>query len=349
MRDIKSLPIGSKPTTLRMKVQRLKCRDCGCDQQERIHFTTGKRHYTHRLARFVIGLLTIMTIKAAAEYLGLTWDTVKDIHKHYLKMHYSKIDISGVKRIGIDEFAVRKGHVYKTIVVDLDTGQIIYVGDGKGADALDGFWKQVEKWKPQIECVATDLSAAFISSVMKNLPEAKHVFDHFHVQKLAAEAVDEVRRVVYNQEKDELKRKIIKGNRWLLLYHGEDIFDKYEQRLQNVLNLNTPITKAYYLKEYLRQVWMQPNKWYAGRVLDDWVSQARQSKVPQLIKLSNTLMAYRTGILAWYDYHISTGKVEGTNNKIKVLKRTAYGYRDDDYFVLKLFALHDAKITSFVG
>jgi transposase len=295
-------------------------------------------------------LLKIASIKSVAEYLHLTWDTVKDIHKRRLRYRYGNPDIRDVKNIGIDEFAVRKGHVYKTIVVDLKSGRIIYVGDGKGADALEGFWKRIGRKGIDIKYVATDLSAAFISSVYENCPNAVHVFDHFHVVKLMNEKLDEIRRVQYNMEKDINKRKVLKGTRYLLLSNGEDIFDKeYKTRLDNALDMNKPLSQAYYLKEQLREIWTQINKEEAEKVMLDWIRQAQESKVQQLVKMAATIMAHRTSILAWYDCHISTGKVEGINNKIKVMKRTAYGFRDEHYFKLRLYALHDCRITRNVG
>ena len=113
--------------------------------------------------------------------------------------------------------------------------------------------------------------------------------------------------------------------------------------------MNEPLSKAYYLKEQLRQIWMQPVKAMGESVFDDWVRQAEQSKIPQLQKMAVTMRAYKAGILAWYDCHLSTGKVEGINNKIKVMKRNAYGFRDDRYFTLRLYALHDCRITRNVG
>lgn len=240
--------------------------------------------------------------------------------------------------------------MYKTIVVDLKSGRILYVGNGKGADALDGFWKRIRRKGVDIKYIATDLSAAFISSVYENCPNAVHVFDHFHVVKLMNEKLDEIRRVQYHMEKDINKRKVLKGTRYLLLSNGADIFDKeYKTRLDNALDMNKPLSQAYYLKEQLREIWMQVNKDDAERVMSDWVKQARESKVPQLVKMAATVTAHRTGILAWYDCHISTGKIEGINNKIKVMKRTAYGFRDERYFELRLYALHDCRITRNVG
>ena len=114
----------------------------------------------------------------------------------------------------------------------------------------------------------------------------------------------------------------MKGTRYLPLCNGADVFDgQYRTRLGNTLDMNKPVSLAYYLKGQLREIWMQPNKQTAEKVMLDSVKQAQESKVPQLMKMTVTIMAYRTGILAWYDCPISTGKVEGTNNKIKVMKR----------------------------
>ena len=144
--------------------------------------------------------------------------------------------------------------------------------------------------------------------------------------------------------------KVLKGTRYLLLGNGADIFDKqHKTRLDNALAMNEPLSKAYYLKEQLRQIWVQPVKAMGESVFDDWVRQAEQSKIPQLQKKAVTMRAYKAGILAWYDCHLSTGKVEGINNKIKVMKRNAYGFRDDRYFTLRLYALHDCRITRNVG
>ena len=350
LRDFVGLPIGGKRVTIRMKVQRYKCKECDFDQQEKIPFATNSCSYTHRFAKYVVDLLRGMTLQDVSNHLSVSWDTVKEIHSSYLKRHYSPPSLDGVENIGIDEFAVRKGHVYKTIVVDLDSGRIIYVGDGKGSEALKKFWRKVKRKNIKIKHVATDLSAAFIASVMENCPDAVHVFDHFHVVKLMNEKLDDIRRKVYSMEKDINKRKVLKGTRYLLLGNGADIFDKqHKTRLENALAMNEPLSKAYYLKEQLRQIWSQTTKAMAEKVLDDWVRQAEQSKVTQLQKMAVTVKTYKKGILAWYDCHLSTGKVEGINNKIKVMKRNAYGFRDEKYFTLRLYALHDCRITRNVG
>ena len=347
-RKVHNLPIGSKRTYLSLTIQRYQCKDCGKVFQADIPFTHGNVSYTYRFARYVIDLLRLgATITDVAKHLGVGWDMVKDIHKEYLKKKYSSPDIKDVKRIGIDEFAVRKGHVYKTIVVDLDTGRIIYVGDGKGSDSLIGFWKRIKRLKIKIELVTSDMSAAYISSVSENAPDAIHVYDKFHVVELVNDAVDKVRRGVWHQETDLEKRKLIKGTRWMLLSKNLDKFDDAsKKRFDNILKTNEPLFKAYYLKEDLDQIWQQPTKEEGETQLKYWCKQAQESKLPAMMKAANTLMAKRTGILAWYDCKTTNAILEGTNNKVKVLKRKAYGYRDDEYFKLLLLGMKDETIKA---
>ena len=174
-----------------------------------------------------------------------------------------------------------------------------------GGESLK-FWPKLKRSGAKIESVSSDMSAAFISAIKKNQTDTIHVFDHFHVQKLAGEALDKVRRDVYNQEKDLEKRKVIKGTRWLLLRRDKDIFSEdKKQRLDNVIKMNESLSKAYILNEYLQEVWKQNSYKEGEAVLDDWIRQARESKVSTLVKLGNSIAAYRTGILAYYNCRTS--------------------------------------------
>ena len=341
-RRFRSVPIGSRPVVLEMRVQRLECKECGAIQQERIHFVRGKERYTHRMKQFVLDLCRIGTIADVSKLVRMSWDTVKDILKSELGFRYSRPDLSDLRHIGIDEFAVAKGHVYMTIVVDLDTGRIVYVGNGRGADALDGLWPKLKRAGCVIEAVSSDLSEAYISALKNHLPEAVRVYDHFHIIKLMNDKLDKVRRDTYNQETDESRRRLIKGHRWLLLANGDNLSPKAEERLSKALDINRPLATAYYLKESLRRVWWQDNKHDAAVVLDDWIEQAHESGLKPMETVADTFRKHRDGILAWYDFHITNGKLEGINNRIKTMKRQAYGYRDMDFFKLKLLSLHDS-------
>lgn len=220
--------------------------------------------------------------------------------------------------------------------MDLLTGRIVYVGDGNGKNALDVFWERLGDKVGSIKAV--DMSGAFKIAVIEHLPNVSPVIDHFHVVKLMNEKIDQLRRQLVYVEKDVNKSKSIKGTRLLLLKNGRDVFDsEFKTRLDNALNLNQPLLTEYYLKEELREIWNQLDKKKAEEVLDEWVRQVRDSKIQPFVKMSNTLMTDKPFILAWYNHPISNGPTEGTNNKIKVLKRQAYGYRNDEF----LYALHD--------
>jgi transposase len=198
--------------------------------------------------------------------------------------------------------------------------------------------------------VATDLSPAYIGAVIENLPKAKLVFDHFHVVKLMNEHITSIRRNLYHEITDVLQKQALKGVRWILLKNPENLNEKHDekQRLEEALRLNEPLATAYYMKEDLRQIWSQPDQQTAATILDGWIKTAMNSGLAPLVKMGKTLQVHRYGILNWYDHPISSGPMEGTNNKIKTLKRHAYGFRDLEFFKLRILAIHEARYA-FTG
>ncbi len=189
------------------------------------------------------------------------------------------------------------------------------------------------------------MSNAYALAVHENLPDAVLVNDRFHVVKKYNEMLTELRRVLHREATTKLEKKILKGTRWLLLMRMDNLEDRRRepQRLLRALKLNESLATAYYLKDDLNQFWEQPNKLAAIWFLDSWIADAQNSGIALLMKFAKSLASHRNGLLAWYDYPISTGPLEGTNNKIKTLTRQAYGYRDFEFFRLKLFALHNSR------
>eukprot|EP00362_Geleiidae_sp_MMETSP1317_P001835 CAMPEP_0201284034 /NCGR_PEP_ID=MMETSP1317-20130820/58724_1 /ASSEMBLY_ACC=CAM_ASM_000770 /TAXON_ID=187299 /ORGANISM="Undescribed Undescribed, Strain Undescribed" /LENGTH=163 /DNA_ID=CAMNT_0047602405 /DNA_START=84 /DNA_END=572 /DNA_ORIENTATION=+ len=163
-----------------------------------------------------------MTIKDIANHLHISWDTIKEIQKAHLKRRYKKIKLKHVKRIAIDEISIGKGHQYLTIVMDLQTGRILHVGKGKGGEALETFWGKIKRSRAQIQAISIDMSPAYLSTVVKNLPNVPIVFDRFHVVKLFNEKLSDFRRALYNYLTDPEEQKLIKGTRWLLLKNPEN-------------------------------------------------------------------------------------------------------------------------------
>ena len=341
-RTFKGLPIGFRQVHISMEVQRVKCHCCGFIRQKHLSFAASKKHYTRAFERYVHTLSQLTTIKAIAENLKVSWDTVKEIQKQKLRRRYPKRNFTGLRKIAIDEFAVKKGHTYKTVVIDLDTGEIVYVGEGKDKNALEAFWAKLKKQNVTLEAVAIDMGPAYWSAVQDNQPQAAIIFDHFHIRKLINETLTNIRRGLYNQEEKTQVRDVLKGTRWLLLKNQENLTEEKNEyrRLNDALEMNKPLATAYYLKEELKLLWYQKSKEKAAHFLKQWTDKAFVSKIQQLKTFANTLLAHKRGILAWYDYPISTGPLEGLNNKIKTMKRQAYGYRDQEFFTLKLYALH---------
>jgi transposase len=344
-RWLQTIPLGLKPTFLLVKVPRVICFRCEHTRQVKVPFAEPRRTYTHAFERYALELSKFTTIQDAARHLDVSWDIIKDIQKRNLERRFGKPKLKNLKEIAIDEVAVGKGHKYFTLVLDLTSGAVVYVGEGKGVASLAAFWKRLRAARAKIRAVATDMGKPYIRAVRDHLPRAVHVFDHFHVVKLYNDKLGALRRDLYRQLSDQGQRQLLKGTRWLLLKNPENLDPRRNevQRLRAALRLNTPLTLAYYLKEDLRQIWQQPDKVTARQVLRDWIGRAKASRVPMLEQFARTMHDHRKGILAYYDYRISTGPLEGTNTKIQAMKRQAYGFRDHEFFKLKILAIHQAK------
>ena len=343
-RRFRSLPIGSRPTFVLFAIPRVACQACGVVRQVKVDFAEARRTYTKAFERYALELSRSMTILDVARHLGVSWDIIKDIQKRDLSHRYAKPKLKHLRQIAIDEIAVAKGHRYLTVVLDLESGAVVFVGDGKGGDALKPFWKRLRRCKAKIEAVAMDMSPAYHDAVSTYLPKATIVYDRFHVIKLFNDKLSNLRRWLYHRA-DDAHKKVLKGSRWLLLKAAENLDPERdeESRLEEALKLNKPLALAYYMKEDLRQFWDQPGKTFAGAFLTDWIRRAEASGVWMLKQMAKTLEAHRSGLLAYYDYRISTGPLEGTNNKIKTMKRQAYGFRDHEFFKLKILAIHETK------
>jgi transposase len=344
-RRFRSLPIGSRATFVDLPIPRVECQACGVVRQVEIPFADARRTYTCSFERYALELSRRMTIRDVAKHLGVSWDVIKEIQKRDLSRRYAKPKLKHLRHIAIDEIAIGKGHRYLTIVLDLESGAVVFVGDGKGADALKPFWKRLRSSKAKIQAVAMDMSAAYRGAVSTHLPEAKIVFDRFHVMKLFNEKLSDLRRALYHEATDVMQKKVLKGTRWLLLKGAENLDEERDEKtkLKEALALNQSLAVAYYLKEDLREFWEQPGKKFGTLFLDGWIKRAEASGIKILQQMAKTLAVHRSGLLAYYDVMITSGPMEGTNNKIKTMKRQAYGFRDKEFLKLKILAIHETR------
>lgn len=292
-----------------------------------------------------------MTIQDVVETFGLSWNSVAEMDLRRLKK-LSRPGLQQLKRLAIDEVYLGKLHKFVTVVLDLDRRAIVSVAKGRGAAGLTGFFSRLKRAGVTIQAVATDMAGGYIAAVIKHLQGAKLVFDHFHVVKLMNEKLTILRRELYHELKDKQQRDVLKGVRWLLLKNPENLKqdDRVDEpaRLKEALTLNEPLSQAYYLKDELRLFWKQTSKAKAEKFLTQWCRRADATGIRVLKTISKTLLGYRTGLLNWYDEPISTGPLEGINNKIGLLQRRAYGYRNYENLKQRLLTLHHAKF-SLVG
>lgn len=291
-----------------------------------------------------------MTVLDVARMLDVSWGFIKSIDKNHLERHYARPRLKDVEYIAIDEFAFEKGHQYMTVVLDFKTGHVLYIGEGRSAETLSPFWRRVNSSGAKIKAVAVDMWPAYIESIQRNQPQASIIFDRFHIVQKLNENLSNIRRELYRDEVEYNKRSVLKGTRWLLLKKQHNLIEekRERQRLEEALKMNRPLAMAYYLKEELSQIWSLNAIQEAKAFLGQWIAKAKASGIKLLDKFANTLLAHRSGIFNWFKHPISTSPLEGVNNKIKVLKRKAYGFHDKNYFKLKIMALHNNPTMKFI-
>ena len=340
-------PIGRKRCILDLLLHRVQC--CGCRHiwWPRLSFMLGKHGFVRSFALFALDMLKFMTIQDVASILGVGWDMIKNIHKLKLRRMYRTISVTKITTLGIDEFSIRKRHHYMTIFVDLASGRIVHAVEGTAKEKLLPFLRKLKKRTKSLKAIAMDMSRSFFWAVRDVLPNVDVVFDRFHIMALMNKAIDEIRRV-WQSQLDKAGQKTIKGSRFLLLRNYDSLHKADKSRLDTLLEINQPLALTHALKEQLRLLWQLPDRTSALSFLEAWYTDAISTGIPQLKKVANTLMAYRQGILAYFDHRITNAQVEGLVNKIKTLKRQAYGYRDMEYFKLRLYHLHQSRY-SFAG
>ena len=339
-RTLRLVPIGMRPTFLRLGIWRIECKRCGALRWPKLPFVKGKARHTRRFAQFAIDLVHWMTVLGVARVLGVGWDLVKDIHKEHLKSKYKAPPLKDLKYLGIDEFSIRKGHSYMSIFVDLKSCRILHAVEGKAGKDITPFLKVLRRKAPKLEAIAMDMSSAFMSAVEEHLPGVAIVFDHYHVSALMNKGIEDLRREQQSQL-DEEGKEVLKGSRFLLLKNYETLDQEKQSRLDQLLQANAPLLTLHTMKEQFREFWQKDSIDEAITFLDAWCTDAENSGVKELKKIASTIMHHSHGLLNYYFHRISCGLVEGINNKIKTLKRQAYGFRDITYFKLRLYHLHN--------
>lgn len=338
-REIRDLPILGVPVRLFLWRFRVECPSCG-PRLEALDWLAPRARVSTRMAEDVARLCRVLPIKHVAERFDLDWHTVKAIDKAWLERTLPELDMTGVEKLLMDEFAIHKGHRYATVITDADSRRVLWVGHGRGREAVQPFFAAIGKEAcARIRAVGMDMHAPFEAEVRKHSPGAEIVYDLFHVvMKYGREVIDRVRVDETSRLKsDKAARKVVKGSKWLLLANRENLTNpSHRVRLKELLAANQALMTVYLLKDDLKRLWSYTREGWARRAWDDWLERAQESGIPALKTFARNLGKRIEGILAHCRWDLNTSVLEGMNNKIKVLKRMAYGYRDDDYFFLKI-------------
>lgn len=297
--------------------------------------------YTEAFAMQIGELCHDMTNKAVAKLEHLHDSTVKDLDKLYIEKQLAKAGTPAPRKIGVDEIAIRKGHDYRVIVSDLERERPIWVGGrGRKEEDLDRFFQDIGKKKAhRIKLAAMDMWKPFHKSVKKNAPGARIVYDKFHIMRHLSDALDKVRRSEYHRLAGK-ERKFIKGQRYTLLSHKENLDMNGRVALRKLLSANKRLNAAYLLKESFGQLWDYNTEGWARRFFERWHESLKWQRLKPYEKFAEMVDRHWDGIASYCrpENKFSLGMVEGLNNKIKVLMRRAYGYRDEDYLRLKIIA-----------
>lgn len=340
-RRVTDLPVFGYPARLLLPRRRVLCPSCG-PRVEALSWLGPNARYTNRLAEYTASLLSAMTIQEASGMLGLDWKTVRGIDKGRLQRDFGALDMHGVKLLAMDEFAIHKGHRYATVIIDYETRRVLWIGKGRTRAELRPFFEALSpEQRGQIQAVAMDMNASYELEVQKFCPQAEIVYDLYHVvAKYGREVIGRVRVDEANRVRsDKPARKLIKGSTWLLLRNRENVTREADKlRLEEVLKANAALMTVYVLKDDLKNLWKQADEKQARSLWDSWLERAMESGIQALAKFARRLAPYVEGIVSSCRWKLNTSVLEGINNRIKVIKRIAYGYRDDEYFFLKIKA-----------
>ena len=302
------------------------------------------------MARYIYDLCKKLSVKAVAEHVGLNPKTIRAVDRGFLEEDFGRTDYSDLSIIAIDEIALKKGHQYMTVVLDYLTGRVVWMGENRDKNTVDRFFDgMAPEQKASIKAVAMDMWQPFLNRVRHHCPRARIVYDMFHLVRSFGLVIDKVRRAEYIKADDEGKA-VLKGSRYVLLKNAVNLTKNQRAKLKDVLAANKTLTAMYILKDQLKELYHYKARWYCDKALDAWCDMAEEIEGPKMAAFVRHLRKHKPEIMNHCDYPIGTSRLEGVNNKIKLIKRRAYGYGDSEYFGLKIKqAFPGKKTTNFIG
>lgn len=330
-RRFQFIPLWGIIVFLVYSMRRIDCKACGVTI-EMVPWADGKKRMTKSFGWFLATWAKRLSWKETAEAFHTSWDTVYRAVEAAVDWGRKHVDLSDIKAIGVDEIMWRRGHEYLTLVYQIDSHckRLLWIGQHRSEATIKGFftWFTVERAQ-KLEFICSDMWKPYLKVIAKRASAAIHVLDRFHIMAYFSKAIDEVRADEVRRLKEEGKEPVLKGSRWSWLKRPENLTDKQEATLADLVKMNLRTVKSYILKEDFQNFWTYQYPKSAARFLDQWCFRAMRSKIEPMKKVAKTLRNHRELLINWFHAkgHISSGVVEGMNNKVKVTTRKAYGFR----------------------
>jgi transposase len=338
---VRDLGCGDREVYLDFEMHRVICDTCGV-KNEKLEFLSDNTRYTLRFAMQIGGLCRAMTITDVARLMHLDWHTVKALDKIYMREQLRLAGPPSPRVIGIDEVSIKKRHVYRIVVSDLEAKRAIWFGgDGRSEKDMDKFYAFLgEENAEKIRLAVMDMWKPFRTSTQNHAPQAAILFDKFHILRHLGEALDKVRKSEYARITG-AKRKFIKGQKYVLLSHRENLTPEGRRSLKLLLKTNKRLNTAYLLREQFDQLWDYKSEPWARKFFDNWKAQLRWQRLEPYQKFAAMIERHWDGIAAYCkpENKVALGFVEGLNNKIRVIQRRAYGLHDEEYLKLKILTM----------
>jgi len=335
------VPLWGLPVYFRYSPRRVHCPQDGI-HVERVPWAEGKERMTKTYQLFLARWAKRLSWKEVATVFSTSWESVFRSVKYVVDYGLAHRNWDNVEQIGVDEIAVHKGHHYLTCVYQLDQGfrRLLWCGKDRKIKTLLRFFREFGKERcARLRFVCSDMWPAYLKVIKKKAVNALNILDRFHIMKKFNAAIDEVRREEVKQLKKEEQENALVNGRWLLLKKAENLTAKQTGRLKDLLKLNLHSIKAYLMREDFQRFWMYKSAAWADKFLEDWATRTLQSNVASMKKVAKMLRSHKALILNWFRAkgELSSGPVEGLNNKAKLAIRKAYGFKTLDCLKIALY------------
>ncbi|MDO9565464.1 MAG: ISL3 family transposase [Candidatus Desulfaltia sp.] len=344
---VRDLPYGKwSKVFLDLYKYRIQCPGCGV-VTEQLEWICPFKRYTTRLSDAVaLSCRALRSISDVAEQYHLSWDIVKDIDKEYLSREFSPpVFDDDLEYLAMDEFSLKKRHKYATNFVDPIRRKVLYTVKGRSFEDVKAFFELLGKERcEKIKAVCVDMWDPYIKAVRTYCPNAEIVYDLFHIVQNFGKVIDKVRNNEIKKASS-FEKDVIKGSKYLLLSNAKNLTHKNRNSLKELLALNKHLSTVYILKDELKHLWSYTSEAWFKKAFNAWYRKAIYSKIEPLKEFARSLKRRIDGIIAHCKHKLNTSFLEGMNNKIKVIKRVAFGFRDSEYFFLSKIPLEKIRAS----